>query len=218
MNRWIVNALGLAGIAVLLLLGWAAFQLGAAAIVLRADLPDLAPTVVKLNGTLDSVAPVIAHADTAFANLSDATGDWSDASKQQARDVRALLASGGRAVDAVTEDARALKGTAGAATALLDQGQADLVTANETIAAIDPALRDADQTLSDLDALLKDRSITATLANLQNITAQGQAILGDARSVADSATAKYFKPLPWYRRAVPYVTTGAKIAAYALPW
>ena len=38
------------------------------------------------------------------------------------------------------------------------------------------------------------------------------------RIVADSATAQYFKPLPWYRRAVPYVTTGAKIAAYALPW
>jgi hypothetical protein len=82
--------------------GWAFYQWGKAA-------PDLAPTLAAMNQSIARLNPVITNANTAFKNLADATGDWSDSSKAQARDVRALLSAGGRTLDAVTEDAHAGK-------------------------------------------------------------------------------------------------------------
>ena len=226
MNRWIVNALGLAGIAVLLILGWAGFQLGAAAIVLRADLPDLAPTVARLDQALDTInhpcAPGPCGTLANIDKLAVKIGDLAVTSQRQEAQVGVLVAATAHNLDTVGDSVKqvagSLSGTAQSATGLLQQGKADLVTANGAIADLRPLLTHSDSAVTDLDALLKDQAITATLTNVQNMTAQGQAILGDARNVADDATAKYFKPLPAWRRAMPYVTTGAKIAAYALPW
>lgn len=83
---------------------------------------------------------VVAHADTAFKNLADATGDWSDASKQQARDVRSLLSASGRAADALTEDAKALKLTIDAGTESAHAVTKAVATADTTIEAAQPVL------------------------------------------------------------------------------
>ena len=72
--------------------------------------------------------------------------------------------------------------------------------------------------MQDFDTLLKDPTIPETLTNAEQITWNANEITFDAKRVADDATKKYFTPLPWWRKAIPYATAGAKIAAYALPW
>jgi hypothetical protein len=224
MNRTILNLLGLAGIAALSLIGWAAFGLHqtedaisdaakSGKITVQIDTsPKVTERLVKL---FDAANPAISKADTAFGNLADASGDWSDASKQQARDVRALLAAGGRAVDAVTEDAKALKGTATGATVLLATANTDLVTAQPALAALPPLLTAYTQSGNDLDALLRDKAITATLTNVQAMTAQGAGILGDVRQETDSMVAPKSRGQRIWGYAPTTVKLGAEVTCIA---
>jgi hypothetical protein len=97
--------------------------------------------------------------------------------------------------------------------------------AGDTLRAAQPALgalaateNAATRSLNDLDARIDDPRVGDLLESLRSGVTSANAITADARRVADDATAKYFKPTPWYRKVLPYATTGAKIAAYALPW
>lgn len=170
--------------------------------------PDLTPTVAKMNASMDKLIPLLAKADTAMGNLSDATGDWSDASKQQARDVRALLASGGRAVDAVTEDAKALKpaivtaqGTAQAASDALGEAQG-------TIHAAQPLLASLTRNSDDVGQIIKDNapSLHLTLENAQVTTSNIAGVTSDLRKVSDKAASDYLAPKPWYLKVGRYAS------------
>ncbi len=217
MNRWIVNALGLAGIAVLLILGWAGFQLGAAAIVLRADLPDLAPTVARLDQALDTInhpcAPGPCGTLANIDKLAVKVGDLAVTSQRQEAQVGLLVTATAHNLDTVGDSVKqvagSLSGTATAATGLLDQGQADLVTANRAIADLRPLLNHSDAAVTDLDALIENQAITATLVNFQNMTEQGAGILGDVRQETDEMV----KPKSRGQRIYGYAPTTLKLGA-----
>ena len=224
MNRWILNILGLTAITALALSGWAAFRVGrlAESVSVAADnlrLPDLTPTLDRANQTLDSLTPAISKADTAFGNLANATGDWSEASKAQARDVRTLLAAGGRTLDALTEDAQTIKAqtaTVGsAATGALQEATTDLQTANGSIQAFQPLLSHSDAILEHMDERIT--SFAPLETNLTNVTAHMSQITFDGQQVSDDATRKYFEPMPWYKKALSPAVTAFKIARL-LPW
>ena len=174
---------------------WALYRVGLAADALR--LPDVAPTLARANTVLE-------NADAATKNLADATGDWSDASKEQTRDVRAALAAGGRLLDATTEDAKALKPaiqsvqkTADAATGLTLQATSTLQTIDSKAGPLLDAYAGAGR---DLDAMIQDNSpsVKTVLVNFAGMTDSGNGILADGKKVADKETAEYLKAhTPW---------------------
>jgi hypothetical protein len=143
-----------------------------------------------MNQSIAHLNPVITNANTAFKNLADATGDWSDSSKAQARDVRALLSASGRTLDAVTEDAHAVKPaiesvqtTSEAATGVLAQAQVDLVSLNAPIKRLDPLLLDVDDSVQDINATIKENSpiLHTMLVNVNGMSNSGNMMLVDAQ-------------------------------------
>jgi hypothetical protein len=179
---------------------------------------NAAPASGKTDTVLDQIIPVVVKANTAFGNLADATGDWSDASKQQARDVRALLSASGRTLDAATEAGKSAKGTADAATQSLNALTDTLGEGKRTIAAAQPLLAAYTASGIDLDALLKDQSIHRTIGNLDRLslamagtTENMQGMTGDGKRVADDLTKKYFTPEPWWRKVAPTAFHGTEV-------
>jgi len=172
---------------------------------------DAAPDRSKVSALLSQGVSATANADRAAQNLADATGDWSDASKQQARDVRTMLAATGRAIDGVTEDTKALKSeleamhrTTDAATGLTLALSQDAKTANETIKAAQPLMASLTRNSDDINGVIRTEApaFHATLVSVQGIAASGDGILADGRKVADKATADYLKPVKWYMQPI----------------
>jgi hypothetical protein len=191
--------------------GWSFYQWGKAA-------PDLAPTLAAMNQSIAHLNPVITNANTAFKNLADATGDWSDSSKAQARDVRALLSAGGRTLDAVTEDAHAVKPaiesvqtTSEAATGVLAQAQVDLVSLNAPIKSLNPLILNAGDAVDDLDALLKDRAVHQTLDNLADTTGSVKGLSSDLAFYAHPI----LNPDPCKTKKCTFGRVMTKVGAYA---
>lgn len=170
---------------------------------------DAAPAKGQTADLLATGQAFAAHADAAAQNLADATGDWSDASKAQARDVRTMLAASGRALDGVTEDTKALKAeldalhqTTDAATGLTVALTGTTETANKTIGGVQPLLASYTAAGDSLNELLKRKAIGETFDNLASISRSGAGILADGRKVADKATADYLRPVPWWKQPV----------------
>jgi hypothetical protein len=89
--------------------------------------------------------------------------------------------------------ADSLSGTAEATTAMMGESQ-------RTIAATQPLLSAFASSGEDLDSLLKRKSVTDTLDNLDKMSASGSAILDDGRKVTDRVTADYLSPKPWWKK------------------
>jgi hypothetical protein len=58
------------------------------------------------------------------------------------------------------------------------------------------------QNSDDLSALLKNQAIERSMTNVASMTGSWAGISGDARTVADKATADYLKPVPWWMRPI----------------
>ena len=215
-------------LAVALSAGFFAWDSHQTQVALRASIAPVGATVAGLNQTIDLVNQPcnsvdakghllpdgpICELDTAIHDIRKIT----TVSQQQVQQTGALVTATAHTLTtvglSVQQTATALSGTATAATGTLQEGQ-------RTLAAFQPVLGHADAAVADLDAALKADAgpFNATLVNVQNITGSTARITNDAERVADDATEKYFKPEPWYKKAVPALTVGAKIAAYALPW
>ncbi len=189
---------------------------------------DELPNVTdRFSDTLDIInAPCIGiHGSTTCGPLAQLSqtekniGIVAGLAAQQVRQtgtmIQATTANIDKAGDSVVKVTTHLSKTADAATELTQEATAALRTVNEGTG---PLLKAYTRSGDDLDALLKSHAIYETLDNVQTLTGAAAHITNDAQRVADDATAKYFKPTPWYRRTFPYLTTGAKIASYALPW
>jgi hypothetical protein len=217
MNRWIANTLGCVSILAVCLIGWAAWRLG----VMADRVPDLTATVAKTNQALDTVnRPCAPGPCGTLANIDKLTvkvGDLAVTSQRQVAQTDVLVTSVAAEVQRTGET---IERTGASAQRTLDAATGTLQEGQRTLAAFQPVLGHADATVADLDAALKADAgpFNATLVNVQNITGSTARITNDAERVADDATEKYFKPEPWYKKAVPALTVGAKIAAYALPW
>jgi hypothetical protein len=225
MSRWIANTLGLVSVCAVCLIGWAAWRVGREVGQLGELGGKISPNVFltfsKVNQALDTVnRPCAPGPCGTLANIDKLTvkvGDLAVTSQMQVAQTGALVTATARNLDmvgqSVQQTATALSGTAQQATGTLAEGQ-------RTLAAFQPVLGHADATVADLDAALKADAgaFNMTLGNVQTMTGAAAHILNDGQRVADDATEKYFKPTPWYRKMLPYVTTGAKISAYALPW
>ena len=234
MNKWLLNSIGVALLAVLGLGTWGGFgltkqayialqNLGNEAEELQRTTADIQRTVNTLSGPCkdiqgDYICPPLTQLSQTEKNIGILAGK----SAQQTMQVGTLVTAVARNLDTVGDSVKHvagnLSGTAQAATGTLQQARTDLEAANGSIQAFQPLLGHADATVQDFDTLLKDPTIPETLTNAEQITWNANEITFDAKRVADDATKKYFTPLPWWRKAIPYATAGAKIAAYALPW
>ena len=103
------------------------------------------------------------------------------------------------AMDSASGTAEALTATAQSATETLAEGQ-------RTIAAAQPLLKSYTQSGADLDALLKQKSITDTLANIDGTTRNFQDVTGDFAKVTHKASDDYLAPKPWYRKVGRYAS------------
>jgi hypothetical protein len=124
------------------------------------------------------------------------------------------------AMDELDGTAKALTKTANAGTGTLNAATATLGEGKTTIQAAQPLLAAFTAAANDLDKAIKTTAprIDATMSNVQEISGATAHIVNDGQRVADDATERYFKPLPWWRKALVPVTAGAKIVSYILPW
>ncbi len=224
MNRWILNTLGIALILTLGVIGRGFWRWGSAA-------PDLAPTLTRMNATLDLIDRPCASVDAKGKLLPDGPICEID---QMIHDVRKITTSSGKQVeqtgqlinaatgnlnkagDSVTELTEHLNKTADAATGLTVALTGDANEAKTTIAGFQPLVAAYTQSGNDLDALLKDHAIHDTLTDLQVTTQNIGGITADLRQVSDKETAEFLKPVPWwkwpFKRAGQFIDIGAAVA------
>jgi hypothetical protein len=183
----------------------------------------------RIKQTTDQLQPVIANVNVAAQNLADASGDESDAVRQQIADLRQLTGQAtallgqttttvqalngpinglGRSLDDVGSLAEALKGTVEAAR--------PVVLALQPLPAKVGAAVDAyAQAGVDLDAQLKNDAVRKTLTHIESITDSGAGIMADSKRITDKVTADYMKPVPWYLVPVHRLGETWDIAAFA---
>jgi hypothetical protein len=177
--------------------------------------PDLKPTLDAISGPRGTLW----QANKAIVKIGDAIVTTQMAERNIAPHTISAVDSLKVAAQTLSAASGALAGTANAATESAQALTVALGIANQTIGAAQPVLANSDAAVDDLRALLKNQAITATLTNVQSMTAQGSAILGDARMVADKARENYLKPIPWYlwpvKRSGQILDIGAAVARHA---
>lgn len=200
-------------------------------------LPDLAPTVQRANAVLDTVnAPckdnghqVVCGTLQQVAQSTKNIGIVAAQSAEQVKQSGKLINTASQSLRSVAESARgAIVTTQEQIThvaPLLDSLRAssdsippalDHVTADAD--GIRPLLANANGSVTDLRRFLQAPALTDTLGNAASMTASWAAISGDARQVADRATANYLKPVPWYlwpvKRGGEVLDIGAAVARH----
>lgn len=147
-------------------------------------------------------------------HVNEATDVWAQASRKQTeaadellRDLRAQswhvdrtlttfnaqMEHVGPLLDSLRDEAVELRKTTVAATGTLDEGK-------RTIQALQPVLGHSSDAVIHLDAILQDRNIPDTLANVQSVTQNTAGITLDLRKIADKTTEDYVRPkTPWQR-------------------
>ena len=164
--------------------------------------PDLKPTLEAISGPRGTLH----EADKAIVKIGDAVVTTQ---LQERRIAPATIAAvnslvsiaphANAAMDSASGTAEALTATAQSATETLAEGQ-------RTIAAAQPLLKSYTQSGADLDALLKQKSITDTLANIDGTTRNFQDVTGDFAKVTHKASDDYLAPKPWYRKVGRYAS------------
>jgi hypothetical protein len=203
-----LHLLMLAGIAFLCVSGWQVWRAGKTIVAADAAIVQVDGAVATLNGTLAALnAPCtgfhgsvtcgpIAQLSQTEKNVGIMAGQGALQIKQSA----VLVQSAARAVQSASADIHstslALTGTANAATGMLQQGQTDLSTMNDSIAATKPLIEASTATVRDYGALAP--FLKSTADNVQHMTFHLNAIAGDGQKVADKETTDFLKPTKWY--------------------
>ena len=193
MTRWIANTLGCVSILAACLIGWAACEF--ALLTHRsAALPDLAPSVAKVNHALDTVnRPCAPGPCGTLANVDKLTvkvGDLAVTSQRQVAQTGELVAATAKNLDRVGDSVQTvaahLDRTSDALTGTAQQAAATLGTANQTIAGVQPVLSHLSDSSADLDTFLRGKMLTQTLPqialNLQTTSGNFAATTADIRS------------------------------------
>jgi hypothetical protein len=148
-------------------------------------------------------------------------GDIAVTAQIQVRQTGTLIAETSRTLDSAAADMHTtslvLTGTAQAATDAIGESK-------RTIAAAQPLLAAYTQSGNDLDMVIKDKSIHATIDNtarltdaLAGATFNMESVTGDMKRVGDDLTDRYFHPAPkhWYSYVVPVLDLAWKAAMVA---
>jgi hypothetical protein len=176
-----------------------------------------------LDGVAVRAEGIETKANATLINLDKGTAVWAASAKSQAgavedlaTDAHGTLSQANTALAGVSGVAQHVQGTADAATSLLasaqqatDQVPTTLATMNQTIGDFQPVLsalaRSADsanKAVIDFDALVNSPDLSHALSHVEGMTASGDAILGDARKVADKTAADWLKPVPWWKQPI----------------
>lgn len=166
------------------------------------EIPDLAPSVAKLNATLD--------------NVNGATGAWASASAQQVRsvtaierDLRAQLWHVDRLLNTAQGTLQAGSGALGTLNGqlahlapLLDSLRASsdaippaVAHLTETVDGVRPVLAEATGAVKDVRWFIRQPALSAAIND-------GAGIVGNGRKISDKVTADFLKPVPWYMKPI----------------
>lgn len=176
-----------------------------------------------LDGVAVRAEGIETKANATLVNLDKGTAVWAASAKSQAgavedlaTDAHGTLSQANNLLDsmhdsalALHENLTAMHKTTDAATDLAVALTTDARTMNQTIASAGPLLEASTLAVAHFDALINSPDLSHALSHIDGMTASGDAILGDARKVADKETADWMKPVPWWR--APIAKTGQLI-------
>lgn len=178
------------------------------------SVPDLNPVVKHLDNTLSKLDTIADHADAAAKNVADATGDWSDTSKAQARDVRTTIVELNRGISDVRAMVKATTGQIEDVGPLLSSARAATDSIPPALAGLTRTEDASTRAITDLDAALKNPDIPATLHSW-SVTSNNAALMStDAQNKFHSilyppkCEGKYC----WMLRTWGVVKTGTQLA------
>ena len=209
MNRWIANALGLTAIAVLLGVLWGfsgAFRhLDAALVAWGASAPHTAPTIARINATLDAInAPCTGfHGSVTCGPLAQLAqteknvGIVAGQSALQVKQSGVLIDAAAKSVTAVSEHVNL---AADSATSALAAVSVDLTALNAPIKAVTPILLNVNDAVEDVDAFIKQNSpiVHTFMTNANGAMDSMNGIAYDGKLIADKTSADYLKArTPW---------------------
>lgn len=182
---------------------------------------------LHINGVLTRAEGVESKLNASAINLDKATAAWSASAKAQSDAVTDLatdargsisavdltLASLRSNSDAVNRELASLKETTDAATTLTAALAKDAGTANDTIQKAQPLLEAYTRSGNDLDALLKDKAIHATVENLATTSGNIAGITGSVDKMTAHLEKNVDSPRPLWKTMIPMGEDGAKIWA-----
>lgn len=222
---WLVLIAAVLGMAV-----WGCCGLTRHAIVALDKWGDAAPNPKQEAQILELSTGALKNANVAVQNMADATGDWSDSSKAELRDLRTTLTEANRFISDMRGVARSADGevaslqqTTDAATALLKTSDQAIDQLNDDRHGISPVMASYLETGNDLDELLKRRAVGEMLDNVARLTGSASRMADTADQVETKFTYSYLHPSKnkWVRvgNAIkPYAPLGIKsLACWAVP-
>lgn len=220
MNKWIINALGLAAIACLGMAVWGAWGLNRHLVVAIDNLGGTSPaaTIDKINRALDTVnhpcAPgpcgTLASVDKAVVKV----GDILVTSQLQEKDVAKAAQSDMKAVDGLAVH---IERTSDSLTLTSQSASKALDTASTTIAGLQPletsltaTATASTDTINSLNARISDPRIDAIIGHVDSTSAHVDLTLGDLQKVADKTTGDILAPKPWWQKIGPYANDAVR--------
>jgi hypothetical protein len=179
--------------------------------------------LLHVDGTLTRTEKLLSKTYATMSNLDAATKIWAGSAKEQTAAVQDLATDAHGTLSEVNGVAQSLHGSADAlhteldslhkttdqATTLAAALTTSAQTMNQTIASAQPLLVASTRAVDHFDSLVNSPDLSHALSHVQGMTSSGDAILADARKVADKETADWLRPVPWWR--VPIQKGGALI-------
>ena len=211
MNRWIANALGIALILMVGVIGWAFWRWGSAA-------PNLEPTLTGVNATLAKInqgcAPGPCGPIDGAVKLETKVGDAVVTTQLQERQIApAVAAKVNMTMDSLATIPEHVNLTADAGTSALSQAAVDLTSLNVTIKATTPLILNAGDAVEDIDGFI--RRTSPILTNVDSMSASGAGIMANGKTVSDKITYDFTHPVPWYKQPGKIITLGFDAALLA---
>jgi ABC-type transporter Mla subunit MlaD len=183
--------------------------------------------LMHLDGAVTRAQAIETKANATLVNLDKGTAVWAASAKDQAgaiqdlaTDAHGTLSEADDALGSIRPVSRSLISEVGAlkettaqatraASALADTAE----TANRTIQSAQPLLEASTRAVEHFDSLVNSPDLSQALSHVDGMTASGDAILGDARKVADHETANWLKPVKWYMQPIKKSSDLLDIAA-----
>ncbi len=167
----------------------------------RESLPYMLTSVKMLAEDLGALKSTIVHADLVARHEQQNLGKYDQLISSTASDIHSTLESA--------------NGTFNATARVADQATADLRTLNTTITQVNPLLVHADDTISDLDGVLKDAAIKQTLANLDTTSANFATVSGNFARVTTFYADDITKPKTLKQKIESRLGLGLDAAGFA---
>jgi hypothetical protein len=191
MNRWLANALGVAGVVVLCVLGWALAEWAIVGKTLNSSVTQTTSIVNQLNVTLAKLngpTGTIAEVDKLLLALKSTTVHVDIAARHEDQQLtvldvqeRQLFADAHGTLGEVQKTAAALTGTAQQATATLGEAQRTIQVAQPLVASLDTTAKASTAAVNSLNARITDPHVDSLMAHLDSTTGHIDGIAADAQ-------------------------------------